>query len=301
MAIDSIFYSVGWSAPTGIICKSYISPWNSGVIVAPAGGTGYGIAVDDINKHIYYADGAILKRCDFDGGNITTIVSSVPGFSILSIDTAGGKLYWSSSSLWRIKRCNLDGSGEETLYQNVNNLSIQGIGLDIINGNLYFSSTLIGGFTPAGIFRIPITGGAVTRLVAEANTYGMAIDLVNSKMYWSNTTNKIIKRANLDGSSIETVIAPGPTIIPVDIMLDLVAGKIYYNCVISSVYWFKRCNLDGTGNEAISTTSELKRSYFTLGEDTPQISEKNSNIQSIITGHRHIATSWHSDNWRYRP
>ncbi len=83
-----------------------------------------GIAVDVEAGHIYWSnmglpthnDGSI-ERADLDGSNRCFIVP-IGGTHTpkqIHLDKEGGKLYWSDREGMRVMRCNLDGSGIETL------------------------------------------------------------------------------------------------------------------------------------------------------------------------------------------
>ena len=83
-----------------------------------------GIAVDAEAGHIYWTnmgvpslnDGSI-ERADVDGRNRITIVPPGGTFTPkqLILDKRAGKLYWGDREGMRVMRCNLDGSGLETL------------------------------------------------------------------------------------------------------------------------------------------------------------------------------------------
>jgi hypothetical protein len=85
-----------------------------------------GIVVDAKGGHIYWTnmgvptlnDGSI-ERVDLDGGNRTTIVPNGGTHTPkqLHLDKEAGKLYWGDREGMRVMRCNLDGSGLETLVQ----------------------------------------------------------------------------------------------------------------------------------------------------------------------------------------
>ena len=78
----------------------------------------------------------------------------------------------------------------------------------------------------------------------------IALDLAAGKMYWPDSI--FIKRANLDGSAIQSFAVSSTTANPLGIALDTVSGKVYwvdpYNKKI------QRANFDGTGIEDLVTT-----------------------------------------------
>lgn len=92
-----------------------------------------GIVIDSANDLVYFTqmgkpnmeeqsaygfDGSVW-RMNLDGSNLTCLVE--PGGTRtpkqITADFAAGKLYWSDREGMRVMRCNLDGSGVETLVQ----------------------------------------------------------------------------------------------------------------------------------------------------------------------------------------
>ena len=76
----------------------------------------------------------------------------------------------------------------------------------------------------------------------------MATDPLNQHIYWIDEGLGEIRRANLDGSQIETVLETGD--FPRAIALDVNAGKMYW----TEFGMVKRSNLDGTGEEDVAST-----------------------------------------------
>lgn len=80
---------------------------------------------------------------------------------------------------------------------------------------------------------------------------GMALDLVQGKMYWTDCTFSKIQRANLDGSLVEDLVAP--TIgTPNALDLDHLNGKIYWTDF--SFGKIRRANLDGSNIQDVLTS-----------------------------------------------
>ena len=79
----------------------------------------------------------------------------------------------------------------------------------------------------------------------------MALDLVARKLYWTvGHDSPQIKRANLDGSDVETVV--GGLAGPLGLDLDLVHGKVYWTDWVEQR--ILRANLDGSGVEEVVDT-----------------------------------------------
>ena len=76
----------------------------------------------------------------------------------------------------------------------------------------------------------------------------MALDLTVGKMYWGDKNNKTIRRANLDGSSMEDLVIVGINE-PCGLALDVAAGKMYWTDKPEKA--IRRANLDGSNVEDV--------------------------------------------------
>jgi hypothetical protein len=135
-----------------------------------------------------------------------------------SIGIGFTKMYWANGASQRMMRANLDGSDAENL--------VCKSGCTNNNSNLV---------TP----------------------FGIALDLENRKMYWTDQTAKLLMRSDIDGNNSEILLcytgcANSNSLIihPESIALDLPNGKIYWTQLFSSAQ-IVRANLDGTEFEAL--------------------------------------------------
>jgi len=195
-------------------------------MLAQAGGSPDGIAVDPANGHVYWTDmttfranpedsqgpagwaarfgpGA-LERADLDGSHVTTVVPSGGTFrpKQMTIDRRDGKLYWSDREGMRVMRSNLDGSDVETLVE---------------------------------------TGQRVEGQRGDPKNYcvGIALDLDRNEMYWTQRGDRAndgsIRRASMTlpkgqdpahRTDIEVLFDEMPE--PVDLALDLKTRTMYW-------------------------------------------------------------------------
>ena len=79
-------------------------------------------------------------------------------------------------------------------------------------------------------------------LVASSYTYGIALDVAGGKMYWTDWRTDKIRRANLDGSAVEDLVAGLTT--PAGIALDVAGGKMYWTN--RGTDKIQHANLDGS-------------------------------------------------------
>jgi DNA-binding beta-propeller fold protein YncE len=96
-------------------------------------------------------------------------------------------------------------------------------------------------------------------IMYSRDIYGVAVDPNGGKMYWTDISTDTIKRANLEGSGVEslfTTSGPPPSSSPLGIALDLAGGKMYWTEDETDIESGKirRANLDGSGAEELITT-----------------------------------------------
>jgi DNA-binding beta-propeller fold protein YncE len=144
-------------------------------VLAQAGGSPDGIAVDQASGQVYWtnmmtfrsnAEGwgspgargewsarfgpGSLERADLDGSNVTTVVPSGETYrpKQMTIDLRDAKLYWSDREGMRVMRSNLDGSDVETLVETGHRIEGQrgdpkdycvGIALDLTRNEVYWT------------------------------------------------------------------------------------------------------------------------------------------------------------------
>ena len=101
-----------------------------------------------------------------------------------------------------------------------------------------------------------LNGGGVTTIAGVTNaTAGVAIDAVAAKIYWTESvfpgSGDAIRRSNLDGSNVETLIVDGVLIHPGKIELNGDFQKMYWADVATNIVY--RANLDGSGLETVLT------------------------------------------------
>ncbi|MEW6747031.1 MAG: DUF4382 domain-containing protein [Planctomycetota bacterium] len=123
---------------------------------------------------------------------------------------------------------------------------------------------------------------------------GIALDLAGGKMYWTEReSSNSIKRANLDGSNVETVVTCDR---PLRLALDLDAGKVYWT--EWNLGLICRANLDGTGVEnlvsglsmpngiALAVNLPTPKIYWTDSEahKVQRADLDGSNVEDLVTG-----------------
>jgi len=140
------------------------------------------------------------------------------------------KIYWSSSRpTEQITRANLDGSGVETVLTVPSPQGFGGIACDVAHGFFYSGDYDY-------LFRADLNADlkGLTRVnLILTHVHAVKLDLAAGKVYWSNTlqsdtTNRAILRANLDGTNVEKVASVDQYALVFSLALDPSAGKVYY-------------------------------------------------------------------------
>jgi subtilisin family serine protease len=203
-AVDEINRKVYWASLTGnTIHRSNLNGTNAETVLSGLNQP-YSLAVDPANSHIYWIEvfpvaNRSIRRANYDGTGVVTLLAlNGQNNNGLSLDIAGGKMYWcegfhptNPEGIWR---ANLDGSNPQK----------------IVN-------------PPAGTF-------------GQGDPFGLALDLVHGKLYWGESyPNTQIHRANLDGTG-DQVVFPSTYVNVNGLAVDPFAGKLYWSDG-SALYW----------------------------------------------------------------
>lgn len=134
--------------------------------------------------------------------------------------------------------------------------SFRDIALDPAGGKVYWTaSNLVLG---SRIYRANLDGSGIDTLVAWISNgpeapRGIALDLTAGKMYWTDFGLGKIRRANLDGSSIEDVLSNLNG--PVGIRLNTTSGFMYWS--EGNAGSLRRASLAGTSVQTLVTTTGI--------------------------------------------
>jgi Secretion system C-terminal sorting domain/Domain of unknown function (DUF5050) len=207
------------------------------------------LVFDKIKKELYFEErpfisgAGTIKKCDINGKNISTIVSSnfnkPQGFQI---DFVKQKVYWINGSNSNIYKANLDGTNEELV-------------IDISTSGSVFRSSIDLGINNDQIFWLDRNNSLVSSASIDGNSlktiiqdnldepYEVIVDNHNKKVYTVDYTSGIIK-SNIDGSQIELIVkTPYLRYCAIDS-----TNIYYYNYTDKKIY---KTNLDGTNRVAI--------------------------------------------------
>ena len=149
----------------------------------------------------------------------------------------------------KMYRMNLDGSdAEEITGLPPSEWLPVGVAIDQVNSEIYW---VIGNYNNGRIRKAdlgPDVSNSQLLLTGLTNARGLDLDVPGGKMYWADTQDYAVYRANLDGSNVEAIATGSQTGRPT---VDLVNAKVYYGGYTQQV--IRRCNLDGSDNEIVIT------------------------------------------------
>jgi hypothetical protein len=154
-----------------------------------------------------------------------------------------------------------------------NSSAFRGIALDVAGGKMYWTSTnLVSG---SKIYRSDLDGNNLQTLIdfyafhtageSLSAPKGIALDIPDGKLYWTDDGANRIRRANLDGSTIQPVISEGISG-PLGIALDVPRGMIYWTEAGPSGNKIRSIGLKG-GSILTLVTTPYAPGYIALDPD----------------------------------
>jgi len=178
------------------------------------------------------------------GDEVENLVPTVKNATSLAVDMAGGQLYWTEKTgerRGRIRGANLDGTNVK-LVKELTSVPYS-IALDPVNEKLYVTNAW------GKIQRLNVNGSNFqSNLITDLDTPRyLVLDVTGGKVYWTEATEVSghIRRANLDGSSVQ------------DVATDL-GEPLNFTVATDKIYWtsgekLQCAHLDGTNSEVLET------------------------------------------------
>jgi hypothetical protein len=229
-------------------------------LVIPPDGTSNGFHFDHVANKFYVsgADADRIQSIKPDGSGFTTLV---PGRTYVNyIEVAhmlqADYIYWTESTRIgtfssRIMRALANGSSAETILTvGAAESPLGGIAVDVPNGHLYCGSH-------SWLFRVNVDGTCRGNLVPALNNVGdIELDLAGGKVYWTEGSagQNAIRRANLDGSNVETLRNIGLAGGIEGIALDINAQTVFFSQNVNTgndAIWLMKLN--GSGASVFKT------------------------------------------------
>jgi hypothetical protein len=215
------------------------------------------IEIDIVYRNIFLSESP--RRKPMDVSRTSVCVTALAMLATVCAASAQTKLYFTEYQFNnpQIKVMNLDGSNVQSAatLQPSQWLPI-GLAIDSTNNQIYWT---LSNFGSGGIYRTPIGSASSTPLVTgQTFPFGVSLDLAGEKMYWGDSSENTVKRANLNGSNIETLYGDAQTWKPV---VDPVNGYVYFGAGGA----IRRVSLDGIGG--VQTVVSGVSSVFAVALD----------------------------------
>src|ERR1700722_4820937 len=155
------------------------------------------------------------------------------------VDARVGRLFFLDVAEGRVLSANPDGSDLKTIVQEGRKIP-DGLVVDSVAGHMYWTNMGNPKANDGSILRSDLDGKNMTTIVAPGGTFTpkqLQIEKRTGKLYWCDREGMRVMRANLDGSSTETLVdtsegdpRPGPDVRKwgVGIAVDAAGGKFYW-------------------------------------------------------------------------
>ena len=152
---------------------------------------------------------------------------------------AGARLFFLDLAGGRVLSSNPDGSDLNTIIDEGRKLP-DGLAADSVAGHLYWTNMGNPTSNDGAIMRSDLDGQNMMTIVPPGSTFTpkqLQLDHTSRRLYWSDREGMRVMRANLDGSTVETLVdtsegdaRPGPDARKwcVGIAVDSVGGKFYW-------------------------------------------------------------------------
>jgi hypothetical protein len=167
----------------------------------------------------------------------------------VALDSAAGKIYWTTFDFGSIRAGNLDGTGAQNLF--TGETRPYDVVTDPAAGKIYWSDR--GSTANSGLIRVGNLDGTEAKTLFSGEDFpgGLAIDPAAGKIYWTEELEGKIRVGNLDGTGARDLftLENGPN----GVAIDPVVGKIYWSISASGSGSIRVGNLDGTGARDLFT------------------------------------------------
>ncbi|MCB0580521.1 MAG: DUF5050 domain-containing protein [Phaeodactylibacter sp.] len=244
-------------------------------------GYSFGFCLDRLNQKIYWtiSESGIerIYRANLDGSGQEIRFSNLYSPRKIAVDPGAETVYWTEDFTPEVmSRAGYDGQGREVLlfYQITRPTKIF---IDTASNEVYLLNDFYV-FLPnhdplSAIVRAELYDDNFEVLLqypALETPLDFAVDVANGKIYWTDEGPNEVRRANLDGSNVETLASPASWHGRVNILeLDVQAGKLYWDDPFGDKLY--KMNLDGTGLEEAASLEGLGLSDMVLGTEEGEL------------------------------
>ena len=164
-------------------------------------------------------DTVLIRSANFDGTDSASLIrvgrERIGGY----ITASNNRLYWSIPSardpdIWTIWGANIDGTGVNVVVSDVPTAFSTYPDIDVFGRHLYWIEPDRVNTRSGRIMRSNLDGTGKTVLISasqeefvDGDFEPSAIDVGDSGIYWIEDVNGVLRRAKLDGTEVEIVVA----------------------------------------------------------------------------------------------
>jgi hypothetical protein len=261
---------------------------------------------------IYFVEGDLngkgaVKVMNADGADEKVLLTgeAVNEPDGIEVDETAGKMYWTDMGMGgaadrsvavddgRIMRANIDGSDVQTVVPLGHTTTPKQLTLDVTGGKVYWCDRGDVGDKSVNpkIMRVNFDGSDLETLIDKdlISPVGIALDVPNEKIYFTDRYANIIKRANLDGSDVEVVVQN--TTYPVDLALDLTNRWMFWTGRQDGTVF--RTNMDENDQDGAGIDSIVTGLTAPIGMGIDRVNNKIYYTEVFVK--EHSGAIWRAD------
>ena len=254
------------------------------------------LAVDNVNRKIYYGFHTKLSRMNFDGSGKVDLITLAAGVNVsaIGLDTTNDKIYFATASgtnaARTISSANLDGTGVTKILDNASLAALPTVtvntiaNLDVnpLTGTIYWTADDGGVAGRIALNSATATGSGIVQHWAAASR-GSAIndlefDFDNNKLYYTvGSTAAEVRRSNFDNSSLETLVSGVGR--PAALEIDLASDEMFFT--VGDKLW--QSDLEGAGLTSAQLGTSILYSVSEL-ESLQVVPEPSASVAVLVIG-----------------
>jgi DNA-binding beta-propeller fold protein YncE len=172
----------------------------------------WGVQLDVANHTMYWGASGKIYKSSMEGEDIELLIEHTgQSADDVALDLQNQKLYYRSGNT--IRRANTDGSEVETLLTVEELWSVQHIVVSEDTGEVFLAETISDGVDWLGVqiskaMPLDLTNRQTLYFTPFLNSIqGMHLDKEDGKIVWADEAEGVVRRINLDGSQVETVVS----------------------------------------------------------------------------------------------
>lgn len=210
-----------------------------------------GCTYDSLTDRVYFSEGLNIIRTSITNTSATTLQSPGGNLFGLAVDSQASRMYWSDSDNDAIKYASSATASDSvtTLVSGPHFAETRDLEVDHENSALY-AVTYSTSLSSWSIVKVTLSGGfALSVVTGLTSPNGIALDVANNRLFYTDAGTAKIWRADLNGSNqVDLTAVVGGVVNPQDIDYDPETGKIYWLDNGTSI---KSSNPDGTSVQTV--------------------------------------------------